>query len=53
MDGDLESLLPVREVLEYALNIAHEQSVVIYLSHHYIQDVVNAFTGDKLYLLVD
>jgi len=37
--------------LEYALNTAHEPSVVIYLTHHYRHDVVNAFTGDKLYLV--
>jgi hypothetical protein len=41
----------VREVLEYALNTVHEQSVVIYLSHHYNHDVLNAFTGDKLYMV--
>jgi hypothetical protein len=40
-----------REVIEYALNTAHEQSVVINLPHHYNYDVVNAFTGDKLYLV--
>jgi hypothetical protein len=43
--------MSVREILEYALNTVHEQSVVIYLTHHYIHDVVNAFTGDKLYLV--
>ena len=41
----------VREVLEYAINTVHEQSVGIYLSHHYNHDVVNAFTRDKLYLV--
>ena len=41
----------MREVIEYALNTVHEQSVVIYLSHHYNHDKVNAFTGDKLFLM--
>ena len=43
--------MSVRELLEYALNFVHEQSVVVYLSHHYINDVVQAFSGDKLYLV--
>jgi len=43
--------MSVRETLEYALNTVHEQSVVIYLTHHYNHDVVNAFTGVKLYLV--
>ena len=41
----------MREFLDYALNTVHEQSVVIYLSHHYDHDLVNALTGDKLYLV--
>ena len=36
--------MAVRETLEYALNTVHEQPVVIYLTHHYSHDVVNAFT---------
>ena len=43
--------MSVRELLEYALNFVHEQSVVVYLSHHYIHDVIQAFSGDKLYLV--
>jgi hypothetical protein len=43
--------MSVRELLEYALNFVHEQSVVVYLSHHYSHDVVQAFSGDKLYLV--
>ena len=43
--------MPVREVLEYALNTVHEQSVVIYMSQHYSHDVVNACMGGKLYLV--
>ena len=41
----------VRELLEYALNFGHEQTVVVYLSHHYNHVVVQAFSGDKLYLV--
>jgi len=37
----------VRELLEYALNFVHEQSVVVYLSHHYNHDVAQAFSGDR------
>ena len=43
--------ISVRELLEYALNYVHDQSVVVYLSHHYNHDVVQAFSGDKLYLV--
>jgi hypothetical protein len=43
--------LSVRELLEYALNFVHEQSIVVYLSHHYNHDVVQAFMGDKFYLV--
>ncbi len=39
--------MSVRETLEYALNTVREQSMVIYLTHHYSHDVVNAFTGDN------
>ena len=35
----------VREIPEYALNTIHEQSVVVFLTHHYNHDVVTAFTG--------
>jgi sulfur transfer protein SufE len=41
-----------RELLEYALNSVHEQSVMVYLTHHYRHEVVIAFTGDSL-ILVD
>ena len=44
-------IMSVREILEYALNTVYEQSVVIYLTDHYNHDVVNAFMGDKLYLV--
>jgi hypothetical protein len=43
--------MSVREILEFALNTVHEQSVVVYLTHHYIHDVVTAFTGDLLYMV--
>jgi len=43
--------MSVRELLEYALNFVHEQSVVVYLSHHYSHNVVQALSGDKLYLV--
>ncbi len=43
--------MSVRELLEYALNFVHEQSVVVYLSHHYIHEVVQAISDDKLYLV--
>ena len=40
-----------REPLEYALNTVHEQSVMVYLTHHYSHEVVTAFTGDSLFLV--
>ncbi len=40
-----------RELLEYALNTVNEQSVVVYLTHHYSHEVVTAFTGDSLFLV--
>ena len=40
-----------RELFEYALNTVHEQSVVVYLRHHYSSEVVQAFSGDKLFLV--
>jgi hypothetical protein len=40
-----------REMLEHALNTVHEHSVVVYLTHHYNHEVVNAFTGDALFLV--
>ena len=43
--------MSVRELLEYALNFVHAQSVVVYLSHHCNHDLVQAFSGDKLYLV--
>ena len=43
--------MSIRETLDYALNMVHEQSVVVYLQHHYIKEAVAAFTGDKLYLV--
>jgi hypothetical protein len=43
--------MSIRETLDYALNMVHEQSVVVYLQHHYNHEVVTAFTGDKLYLV--
>ena len=41
--------MSVQENLDYALNMVHEQSVVVYLQHHYINEAVTTFTGDKLY----
>ena len=35
------------ELLEYPLNTVHEQSVVVYLIHHYNHEVVTAFTGAR------
>ena len=43
--------MPIRETLDYALNMVHEHSVVVYLQHHDNHEVVTAFTGDKLYLV--
>ena len=43
--------MSTRETLDYGLNMVHEQSVVVYLQHHYSHEVVTAFTGDKLYLV--
>jgi hypothetical protein len=40
-----------RELLEYALNTIHDQSVVVYLTHHYSHEVVTAFTGDSIFLV--
>jgi hypothetical protein len=40
--------MSIRETLDYALNMVHELSVVVYLQHHYSKEVVTAFTGDKL-----
>ena len=40
-----------RKLLEYALNRVHEQSVVMYLTHHCNHEVVTAFTGDSLFLV--
>jgi hypothetical protein len=40
-----------RELFEYALNMVHEQSMVVYLRHHYISEVVQSFTRDKLFLV--
>ena len=40
-----------RDLLEYALNAVNEQSVVVYLTHHYSHEVVTAFTGDALFLV--
>ena len=37
--------MSIREMLDYALNMVHEQSVVVYLQHHYSREVVTAFTG--------
>ncbi len=48
---DLIDELSVQELLDYTLNFVHEQSVVVYLSHHYNHDVAQAFLGDKLYLV--
>ncbi len=43
--------MSIRETLDYALNMVHEHSVVMYMHHHYNHEVVTAFTGDKLYLV--
>ena len=43
--------MSIRATLDYALNMVHEQSVVVYLQLHYNHEVVTAFTGDKLYLV--
>ena len=43
--------MSIRETLDYALNMVHEKSVLLYLQHHYNRQVVAAFTGDKLYLV--
>jgi hypothetical protein len=43
--------MSIRETLDYALNMVRDQSVVVYLQHHYNHEVVAAFTGDKLYLV--
>jgi hypothetical protein len=44
--------MSIRETLDYALNMVHEQSAVVYLQHHhYSHEVVAAFAGDKLYLV--
>ena len=43
--------MSIRETLDYALNMVHEQSIVVYLQHHYRSEVVTAFTGDKVYLV--
>jgi len=40
-----------RELLEYALNTVLEQSVVVYLTHHYSHEVVVAFTGNSPFLV--
>ncbi len=48
---DRMDAMSIRETLNYALNMVHEQSVVVYLEHHYNREVVTAFTGDKLYLV--
>jgi hypothetical protein len=40
-----------RELLEYALNTVNEQSVVVYLTHHYSHEGVIAFTRDSLFLV--
>ena len=48
---DKLEVMSVREILELALNTTHEQSVVVYLTHHYSHDVVTAFTGDLLYMV--
>ncbi len=40
-----------RGLLKYAIITVHEQSVVVYLTHHYIHRVVTAFTGDSLFLV--
>ena len=33
------------------MNTVHEQSVVVYLTHHYNRAAVMAFTGDLLYVV--
>jgi hypothetical protein len=43
--------MSIRETLDYALNMVHEQSVVVYLKHHYNHEVVTAFSEDTLYLV--
>jgi len=43
--------MSIRETLDYVLYMVHDQSVVVYLHHHYSHEVVAAFTGDKLYLV--
>jgi hypothetical protein len=40
-----------RELLEYTLNMVHEKSVVVYLSLQYNNEVVQTFTGDKLFMV--
>jgi hypothetical protein len=40
-----------RELPQYAVNMVHEPSVVVYLRHHYISEVVQAFKGAKLFLV--
>ena len=40
-----------RDLLEYALNSVNEQSVVVYLTHHYSHEVATVFTGDALFLV--
>jgi len=48
--NNLDDILE-RELLEYALNTVHVQSVLRYLTHHYNHEVVTAFTGDLLSLV--
>ena len=43
--------MSIRETLNYAINMVYEESVVVYLQHHYNHEVVTAFAGDKLYLV--
>jgi hypothetical protein len=43
--------MSIRETLDYAINMVHDQSVVVYLQHHYNHEVVTALTGDKLYFI--
>jgi hypothetical protein len=40
-----------RELLKYALNMVHKQSVVAYLTHHYSHEVVTTFTVDSPFLV--
>jgi hypothetical protein len=40
-----------RGLLEYALDTVHKQAVGVNLTHHYIHEVVIAFTGDSLFLV--